>query len=282
MAAPVEIDPRYALDTAWYAERERLESLTRLYDPTTTRILEGIGVGPGWRCLEVGAGTGSIARWLADRIESVEGVGSVDGGSVVALDVDTRFLTPLADATLHVERADIEEQPPARASYDLVHARLVLEHLPRRQHVLASLVDAVRPGGLLLIEDFDWVTAGMTDPPSAVHTRIVAACLEFLTAHGYDPHFGRTLPSALRARGLREVGVCSTSETVTSHPVRGVPQWELLVEQLEPALIARGSVTPADLQEFHDLWHDGRRVAFAPLMISAWGWVSDSHTSGCG
>lgn len=79
MAAPVEIDPRYALDTAWYAERERLESLTRLYDPTTTRILEGIGVGPGWRCLEVGAGTGSIARWLADRIESVEGVGSVDG-----------------------------------------------------------------------------------------------------------------------------------------------------------------------------------------------------------
>ncbi len=56
----------YALDSAWHAERERLDSLTRRYDAGTLEVVHRLGVAEGWRCLDVGAGTGSLARRLAD------------------------------------------------------------------------------------------------------------------------------------------------------------------------------------------------------------------------
>ncbi|WP_336500822.1 hypothetical protein [Candidatus Frankia alpina] len=49
-------------------ERARLVAMASVCDPTTIRILDERGVSAGWRCLEVGAGGGSIAAWLADRV----------------------------------------------------------------------------------------------------------------------------------------------------------------------------------------------------------------------
>ena len=65
-------------------ERERITCLERMFDPATISRLERIGVGPGWACLEVAAGGGSIAAWLGDRVGS--------RGSVLATDVNIRFL----------------------------------------------------------------------------------------------------------------------------------------------------------------------------------------------
>src|SRR5579875_1432600 len=58
----------YALDQSWHAERDRLGSLTALYDADTLRLSEQLGLGAGWRCLDVGAGTGSVAELFADRV----------------------------------------------------------------------------------------------------------------------------------------------------------------------------------------------------------------------
>jgi SAM-dependent methyltransferase len=74
----------YAYDNALAAQRERLRTLETLFDSGTIAELEARGVGPGWRCLEVGAGGGSIALWLADRV--------APGGAVVATDLDTTVL----------------------------------------------------------------------------------------------------------------------------------------------------------------------------------------------
>src|SRR4051812_14227124 len=74
----------YVFDQAWTKERERLTALESLFDASSRRLLADLGVGAGWRCLEVGAGAGGIARWLADRVG--------DTGRVVATDLDTRFL----------------------------------------------------------------------------------------------------------------------------------------------------------------------------------------------
>ena len=78
-------EDRYlAKDSPDAFERERLALLTQFADPITTRRLTDLGVGRGWRCLEVGAGNGSIARWLASRVGSE--------GRVVATDLNPRFL----------------------------------------------------------------------------------------------------------------------------------------------------------------------------------------------
>jgi len=256
-------EKRYALDPGWHAERERLGSLTRLYDSTTLRLAEQLGLTAGWRCADVGAGTGSTAQLLAASVGAQ--------GHVLAVDTDTRFLEPLADTTLSVRRQDITAQPLEPGRFDLVHARLLLEHLPLRDDVLRTLAAALTPGGWLLIEDLDWVTAIVIDPPAPVHERVATACRTVLEAHGYDPTFGRRLPRALRAAGLTDVGTFATSAQVDADPVHGVPQWELLVEQLAPAMLGAALVTKGDLRDFSDLLHDGATVFFAPLMVSSWG-----------
>lgn len=252
----------YALDTAWHAERERLDSLTALYDPVTLELCDRLGVADGWRCLDVGAGTGTLGQKLVERV--------APSGSVLAVDVNTRFLEPLASDHLRVSQADITVEAPT-GEFDLVHARLLLEHLPARDQVLASLVRATRRGGWLLIEDFDWATALVVDPPSAVHDKIARAVMSLFTSHGYDATYGRTLPRRLAAAGLLEVGTRAQSVQVRADRVRGVPQWDLLVDQLAPGLLASGLVEGHELQAFHELWHDGDTVCFAPLMVSCWG-----------
>lgn len=253
----------YVLDPAWHAERERLTSLTELYDGTTIRLAEDLGLAPGWHCAELGAGTGTVAQLLADRVGP--------DGSVLAVDTDTRFLDVLADDVLLVRRQDVATTPLPEGSFDLVHARLLLEHLPQRDAVLPAVADALAPGGWLLVEDFHWITTSVIDPPHPVHARVTEACRALMSAGGYDPAYGARLPRALRDAGLVDVDTSASSMLVSADEVRGVPQWELLVAQLRPALLARGLVSEADLAAFTALCHDGDTVLFAPLMVSSWG-----------
>jgi SAM-dependent methyltransferase len=211
----------------------------------------------------VGAGTGSLAGALAGLVAPT--------GSVVALDIDTRFLEPLSSEHLQVVQSDVTEEPLPDARFDLVHARLLLEHLAQRDRVLSALVQAARPDGWVLIEDFDWSTALVIDPPSAIHDKVATAIMDLFGRHGYDPTYGRTLPRRLEAAGLVDVGTRAQSMQVRAHGEHGLPQWELLADQLAPGLLAAGLLTSRDLESFHELWHDGDTVCFAPVMVSCWG-----------
>jgi SAM-dependent methyltransferase len=253
----------YALDSSWYAERDRLNSLTALYDEATTAFCERLGVGDGWRCAEVGAGTGSVAQLLADRVEP--------SGRVLAVDLDTRFLEPLRSTCLQVEQVDVTTASLAAGAFDLIHARLLLEHLPQRDAVVHMLVRALAPGGWLLLEDFDWPTAAIVDPPAPLLAAVAGACRTALESHGYDAGYGRRLPRVLRSAGLIDVDTRTASAQVWADPDRGVPQWELLLAQLRPALLAQHLLTAADFDAFAALCRDGDSVFFAPLMVSCAG-----------
>ena len=266
IATEGEAPSGYALDTDWHAERARLDSMTALFDPGTLAICDDLGLTRGWRCLDVGAGTGMLAQALAERV--------APSGTVVAVDQNTRFLESLAGPHLEPVSLDVTNLALPRAAFDLVHSRLLLEHLPARSEVLANMIRAVKPGGWVVVEDFDWSTALVVDPPSEVHSRVVRAIRSVFTRHGYDPHYGRSLPRRLRAAGLTNVAARAESMQVDADPERGVPQWELLTDQLAPQLLAAGMVDQDDLDAFHRLLHDGHTVCFAPLMVSCWGQVS--------
>ena len=102
-----------------------------------------MGVGTRWKCLDIGAGGGSIAQWPCTQVGP--------HGSVLATDIDTRFLGALAEPNLEVRRHAISADDLPEATLDLVHTRLVLMHLPAREHVLARLMAALKPGGWLLL-----------------------------------------------------------------------------------------------------------------------------------
>lgn len=89
-------------------ERTRVRLLEQFHDPLTARQLDAIGVGEGWRCLDVGAGAGSVTRMLAGR------VGASD--SVLAVDLDTSLLALGAAGLVDVHAEQITRSPPAHRS----------------------------------------------------------------------------------------------------------------------------------------------------------------------
>jgi len=120
-------------------EEQRLGILESIRDSGTIRRMKELGVCPGWRCLEVGAGRGSIARWLAEQVGST--------GHVVATDIDLRFLERIRASNLEVRLHNVCEEDFERSAYDLVHCRALLIHVPRPEEALARMAKAVRSVG---------------------------------------------------------------------------------------------------------------------------------------
>jgi SAM-dependent methyltransferase len=184
------------------AELNRLRLVEELNDPTTTRHLEMLRVSEGWNCLEVGAGAGSVAQWLSTRVGPT--------GKVVAMDIDTRFLSHLSVPNLEIRRHDIIKDDLERGQYDLVHCRCLTMHLPEPEKGLKRMANAVRPGGWLLIEEMDYgsiLSIDITNPSAPVFTATLRALWDFLRkSRIVDPYFGRRVRSLVEQLEFIDVG----------------------------------------------------------------------------
>jgi SAM-dependent methyltransferase len=184
------------------AELARLCLLQERYDARTFGRLAALGPLAGAVCLEVGAGAGSVARWLA--------VQAGPSGHVVATDADPRFLTDAEGAGIEVRRHDILADPLEPARYDLVHCRALLCHLPDPARAIGVMAAAVRTGGWLLVEDADYCSLVAADPAYPLSMRFDAIMRKLLTliaaGRAFDPFFGRRLPGLIVSAGLADAG----------------------------------------------------------------------------
>jgi SAM-dependent methyltransferase len=233
----------YSFDASWEGERARLAKIEAWLDPHSIEIFEQHGVQPGWRCLDVGAGGGSMTQWLCDRVGM--------RGSVVAVDADTRFLEKLGAANLEVRRTDVVNEPLPEGEFDLVHSRFLLEHLAERERVLEKLARALNPGGLLIL----FVSGGAPPmgPPSMSaedRNRFDRFSLAFLTAaaqSGWDVTWAPNLPFRLAELGLVDVHARAFREFVSGSDRGFLEFLAASNEQMRDRLIATGHVNSADL-----------------------------------
>jgi SAM-dependent methyltransferase len=215
---PGEPEPAYRLAATGRedAEDERLGLLERIFDPGSRR--RRALVQPGWRCLEIGAGRGSMAVWLAEQVG--------EHGKVVATDIDVTYLKRLNVPNLEVRRHDILEDRVdvlGPGSFDLVCARLVLFWLVGRQEeAICRMGECLRPGGWLVDEDGDWGTVAPVDPAHPLYERYQKIWRdgEWWAERGYDPVFGRKLPALFERCGLQNI-----HHEVTAEVVRGTSTW---------------------------------------------------------
>jgi len=260
-------DGRYVFDNAVMTETElRFAGLEAALDPSTARYLTGLGVTDGWVCWEVGAGSGSIASWLADRVGPT--------GCVLATDIDPRFIPASQLDHLEVAHHDITIDPIPSARYDLIHARLVLSHLPQRGDVLVKLVEALRPGGWLAIEDFCHVFERGSEPTSPAHARyrkVHAALIEFLArTNDNSSDFATSLPQLLASLGLADVG----GEGRLVFGKGGSPAVRVIeaaLRQVGDQMIAAGLVDRLALDEAVAFLGNPASIVSLPMLISAWG-----------
>jgi len=231
----------YVFSPEWARERDRLLALEELFDDASARHLAGLGVGEGWRCLEVGCGAGGIAR---DNVE--------------------------------VRRHDILTDPLEEGAFDVAHARAVIEHVADHRGALRRVVAALRPGGWAVIEDSHFggpmaAALGCYVHP-AEHGPLVGhlyrAVDTLFSAAGADASFGPRLLGELEAVGLEGVGGVVHAPLVAG----GTDNWARgSLEQLGPRLVAAGLATTDDVDRFMAMADDRASSYAPPFMVTAWG-----------
>ncbi|MEU2896391.1 methyltransferase [Streptomyces sp. NPDC006967] len=241
-------------------EAGRIDAGALVYDPFTTRRLRMLGAGPGRRCLEVGAGTGTVARWLLEEAGAEE---------VVALDRDTDALASLGGPRLRVLTGDLTDERLEPGTFDLIHARFVLMHLPGRRRIVSRLAGWLNPGGTLVLGDAVELRDAL-DTGSAYRRTMDAMWQALWTTIGTDISGVPAYPRFLREEGLRNVA----AEVCCPPLLPGSPLarfWSDTWSRMRPALEATGRVD-ADVVEEALAYLDSPRLAeLGPGMAMAWG-----------
>jgi len=258
----------YIFDNA--AEREtqqRFSSLESLYDPLTARHLVATGIAPGWRCWEIGGGSGSIGLWLSDRVGPQ--------GHVLMTDIDPRFLAEQGRSNLDVRRHDVGLDPLRDTGFDLIHTRLVLIHVPQRDATIARLATALKPSGWLVVEDYDSTSLDRALPcANADDAELARKCFGALRAlmelRGMDMRWGRSLYGRLVAAGLVNVEADAHFE----YRAGGSPGARLdtaNLHQVRDQLLGERLLTSEELDRLLRRLDDPDFVVASPVLFSAQG-----------
>ena len=202
--------------------------------------------------------------WLSRRVGGT--------GRVLATDLDTRFLAGLKRGNLEVRQHDITCDPLPERAFDLVHTRMVLMHLPRRDEVLPRLVSALKPGGWLVCEEFDRLSVP-ADPsryPGEIALKTHEAMGRLHADQGVALHYGRLLAGRMRTAGLVGLGAEARMMMVQA----GSWSARLLrasYERRRRAMIDAGYVTEEEFSADIARLDADDFMMPSPMMWSVWG-----------
>jgi SAM-dependent methyltransferase len=247
----------YVYDQGFEQERARISGMEALWDPGSRALLDELGIGRGWNCLEVGAGGGSIVAWMAGR-----------GAHVTAIDIDTRFIEPLASDAIDVRRLDIRTDELPQAEFDLVHARLVLEHLSDRRQILDRLAATLRPGGWIVIEDYDWSCFGFEGDDPGMN-KVTEAIMSFMRKAGYERDYGRRVVDQIADAGFTDVRGEGRVRVIDSTSP-GFNFFRLSFESLRGAIVEAGMISADEAEAASARLGENMRV-WTPLMMAGIG-----------
>jgi SAM-dependent methyltransferase len=223
----------YPLSADLDRENRRLGWIEQRYDDGTRRRLAALGLAPGWRCLELGPGRGSVATWMADRVRPQ--------GSVLALDLDMRIAGRIDHEHVEVREHDLRVEELPRDEFDLVHSRAVLMHLEERDALLDRIAQSLRPGGRVLLEEGDSFPLSTIDSPAA--HRVLSTILG-----RFD--WSRRLPERLEARGFTVDEAVVEVEYFAGRSF-GAQFWEATIER-RIELMEPGMLDPDDVAQTYE------------------------------
>lgn len=193
-----------------------------------------MGLGPGWHCLEVGGGGGTVARWLSAQVGA--------DGRVVGTDIDTRFLEEIREPNFEAWKHDIsiDDLPPGE--FDLVHTRWLLQHLADPEAAIQRMIAAVRPGGWLLVEGMDFFPTHTSS--SQLYIDLMVGLAGVIASSGGNDFGGRALPAMVAKQGLADVHAEGDFAILNAgHPMAEF--FRLSTVQVRDRIVGSGAVSAA-------------------------------------
>jgi SAM-dependent methyltransferase len=254
------------------AEQRRLVALAESFEPSARWLLDQIRIQPGWRAIDVGCGTLGILHLLSERVGS--------NGVVVGLEREPRFADmargQIAQRDLgnvNVLQADILASGLDKESFDLAHERLVMVNISSPEAFLSKVVDLVRPGGTVAVEEIDnasWVC----QPPHPSWDALLQTFHAAFRTTGGNVYIGRRLPELLRAAGLEDVQYKAHVDVAMRGGSRRMHLLSL-IDSLREQVIKLGLLTEHELarhrQTLATHLDDPDTVVIDKLLVQAWG-----------
>ncbi len=250
--------------------RERLRILSRVMQPTSLDLLHRTGIRPGMVCLEVGCGGGDLAF---DMARAVGPAGRVLGTDIdqEKLDLANREARTLGLRNVEFRLGDITETTPG-VNFDLVHARFLLTHLANPDQALARMRAALRPGGLIVVEDIDF-RGHFSYPDSSALRRYVELYTEIVRRKGADANIGPRLPALLTSAGFENLQMHVVQPAATVGEIKLLTP--LTMENIAGSVVAGGLASHDEterlVEELYDYAHTSGTVGCFPRIVEVWG-----------
>jgi SAM-dependent methyltransferase len=191
-------------------------------------------------------------------------------GLVVATDINPRFLTELQLPNVEVRQHDIRTDPLEPHTYDLAHCRGVLAHLREPHLAVRRIVEALRIGGWLLIEEGDLSSLRAVDdhhPLAESFNRQNRELVARITQTKlFAPAFGPRVRSLLEEAGLSEIdneGVQRVARGGETH----ARQYSMSLR----VLMARGVLSQAECAALQGAYSDPSFSFITRSTFAAWG-----------
>ena len=230
-------------ETQFQSELERLQALEKVSDPASQRQILATGLTTGWKCLEVGAGAGSIMRWMSEKVGT--------SGKVTAIDLDTRFIENTSLSNVEVIKADIN-RVSLSDPFDLIHARNILIHLKDYPDTLAKMLNMLKPGGWLILEEPDFSATRFISGTEREHQavdKVDRAICQMFTNQGKDYALGIHLPELLQQLNIQQLRV-NNDVPISRGGSDIATMMKLSALQLSEKYKATGIVTDEDIQTY--------------------------------
>lgn len=229
------------------AEIERLTFQAGVWSAMTEGLLDHIGVGRGWKCLDVGAGIGLVTMPLAARVGPQ--------GRVTAIEASPTYVETLREqlarkdyANVEVWEGDLRKFPVERGAYDLIFSRWVFSFLSDPEACLRHLLPGLKKGGAVAIEDYHHLGCAYY-PTRPSFDEVIEGTRRWFQKTGGNPRVAGELPAIYYKLGLRKVEVIPHMRV--GGPKSDLWRWaELFFLGHLPNMIRDGAVTVEQARRF--------------------------------
>jgi len=247
---------------------DRLLLLAQDRWPDTAALLQRAGVRPGMRAVDVGCGGGTVTLELADRVAPATVVGLDMDEIKLGLAAGEAARRGIANAEFRTADVTAWDEPD---SYDLVCTRFVLQHLRDPAGLLRRMWAAVRPGGVLVVEDADF-EGSCCYPPCEAHDFFLRTYARVLERRGGDHELGRKLPAYALEAGVTEPEI-TLAQSVCLRGDTKMLAWSTL-DATADAIVAEGVASREEvgtaLDALASYSREPRTIICGPRIFQLW------------
>lgn len=248
--------------------KERLQLISQVLLPTTSQLLNTVGLKTGMKCLDVGCGGGHVTLLLAKLVGPQ--------GKVVGTDSDGQILALARQDAEKVSNVEFRQADVSiyqdEEKYDLVYARFVLTHLGEPEKGLEAMVRACRPNGMIVVEDIDF-TGSFCYPHSVAYQRYTELYQQVIYRRGGDPNIGPKLPGMLRKAGVDDVQVQVVQPTHLEGDGKLIAS--ITMARIVESVVSEGLATEDEVEQvilgLNEAAADSETVMSLPRIFQVWG-----------